>query len=102
MKKLALKFVNSRVIEITQNNHETFINENPGQPKVLLFTDKKGTPAVYKALSWHFDKTLLFGLIRDSEQGLVSKYKVKTYPAIFLINNKDAKPQKYDGKDFSY
>ena len=102
IKKLALKFVTSRVIDITQNNHETFVNENPGKPKVLLFTDKKGTPAIYKALSSHFDKTLLFGLIRDSEQGLVAKYKVKTYPAVFMINNKDAKPFKYDGKDFSY
>lgn len=102
LKKLALKFVVSRVIDITQNNHETFINENPGKPKVLLFTDKKGTPAIYKALSSHFDKTLLFGLVRDSEAGLVSKYKVKKYPAVFLINNKDAKPQKYEGTDFSY
>lgn len=103
LKKLATKFVTSRVIEITQNNHETFINENPGKPKVLLFTDKsKGTPAIYKALSAHFDKTLLFGLIRSNEQGLVAKYKVKTYPAVFLINNKDAKPQKYEGTEFSY
>ena len=92
LKKQALKFVTSRVIDITQNNHETFINENPGKPKVLLFSDKKGTPAIYRALSSHFDKTLLFGLIRDTEQGLVAKYKVKKYPAVFLINNKDAKP----------
>lgn len=102
IKKLALRFVTSRVIEISQNNHETFINENPGKPKVLLFSDKKGIPAIYKALSSHFDKTLLFGLIRDSESGLVAKYKVKAYPTVFLINNKDAKPLKYDGKDFSY
>jgi hypothetical protein len=92
LKKLAMKFVTSRVIEITQNNYDTFINENPSKPKALLFTDKKGVPGIYKALSAHFDKTLLFGLIRDSEQGLVAKYKVKTYPAVFLINNKDAKP----------
>lgn len=87
-----MRFITSRVIEITQNNVDTFLNENPGKPKVLLFTDKKGTPAIYKALSSHFDKTLLFGLIRDSESGLVSKYKVKSYPSLFLINNKDVKP----------
>lgn len=67
LKKMATKFITSRVIEITQNNFDTFIGENPGKPKVLLFTDKKGTPAVYKALSSHFDKTLLFGLIRSEE-----------------------------------
>jgi hypothetical protein len=69
------------------------VNENPGKPKVFLFTDKeKGTPAIYKALSSHFDKTLLFGIIRSGEAGLVSKYKVKTYPAVFLLKDKDSKP----------
>ena len=32
----------------------------------------------------------------------MSKYKVKTFPAMLLINNKDAKPQKYEGKEYSY
>ena len=43
-----------------------------------------------------------FGLVKDSESGIVGKYKVKSYPAIFLIKTKDAKAQKYDGTDFSY
>jgi hypothetical protein len=55
LKKLAYRFISSRVIDITQNNYETFINDNPGKPKVLLFTDKKSTPIIYKALSSHFD-----------------------------------------------
>lgn len=55
LKKLASRFVGSRVVEITSNNIDTFINENPGKPKCLLFTDKKGTPLVYKGLSTHFD-----------------------------------------------
>jgi DnaJ family protein C protein 16 len=67
LKKLAAQFVFSRIVEVTGNNHDTFITDQPGKPKVLLFTDKKGTPLIYKALSSHFDKTLLFGLIRDSE-----------------------------------
>jgi hypothetical protein len=55
IKKLASRFVTSRVVEITANNVDTFINENIGKPKVLLFTDKKGIPLVYKGLSNHFD-----------------------------------------------
>jgi DnaJ family protein C protein 16 len=92
LKKLASRFVGNRVVEVNQNNFDTFINDNPGKPKVLLFSDKKGTPLIFKALSAHFDKTLLFGLIKDSEQGLVSKYKVKQFPAVFLVKDKDAKP----------
>jgi hypothetical protein len=60
MKKVAARFINSRAIEITSTNHETFINDNPGKPKVLLFTDKKGTPIVYKALSSHFDVNIYY------------------------------------------
>lgn len=89
LKKLASRFVSSRVVEVTSNNYETFISDNPGKPKVLLFTEKKGTPLVYKGLSSHFDKTLLFGLIRDSESALMSKYKVKSFPALFMVKDKD-------------
>ena len=102
IKKLALRFVQSRVIDISQNNYQTFVEDNPGKPKVFLFTDKKGTPATYKALSAHFDKTLFFGLIRSEDQGLVAKFKVKSYPAIFMIKEKDGKPIKFEGEDFSY
>ena len=41
-------------------------------------------------------------MIRDSESGLAGKYKVKSYPSLFLIKNKEAKAQKYEGTDFSY
>lgn len=99
---MAARFVPSRVVEVTQNNFETFINDNPGKPKVLLFSDKKGVPLIFKGLSSHFDKTLLFGLIRDTEQGIVSKYKVKQFPAVFLLKDKDAKPIKYEGKEYNY
>ena len=102
IKKLAARFVGNRVIDVTQNNYDTFINDNPGKPKVILFSDKKGTPLIFKALSAHFDKTLLFGLIKDTEQGIVSKYKVKQFPAVFLIKEKDGKPQKYEGKEYNY
>jgi hypothetical protein len=52
IRKFAGKFYSDKSIEITQNNHKTFVEEDPGTPKVLLFTNaKKGTPFVYKALS---------------------------------------------------
>jgi hypothetical protein len=52
LKQIAGKFYTDRSIEITQNNHATFIEEDVGTPKILLFTNaKKGTPFIYKALS---------------------------------------------------
>jgi hypothetical protein len=59
LKKMAGKHYTDRSIEITQNNHQTFVEEDVGTPKVLLFTNaKKGTPFIYKALSQNFAKTL--------------------------------------------
>ena len=79
------------------------MSENPGTPKVLLFTDKeKGTPLIFKALSSHFDKTLLFGLVRKSESALVSKFKVKNFPTVLMVKDKDKPAQKYEGSEFSY
>jgi hypothetical protein len=46
--------LHSNIIEITASNVQTFLGENPSVPKILLFTDKKGVPSVYKGLSVAF------------------------------------------------
>lgn len=51
MNKIAAKYLHDNSIEITSANEDTFIKEHSAVPKVFLFTDKKGTPAIYKALS---------------------------------------------------
>ena len=45
-------------------------------------------------------KTLQFGLIRDTESSLAQQYKIKSYPALFVI--KDGKPIKFDNPEFTY
>lgn len=95
------RFISDRSIEITHNNHKAFVNEDIATPKVILFTNaKKGTPFIFKALSQEFEKTLQFGLVRDSEDSLTKQYKVKTFPTLYVI--KDGKPIKYEGKEFTY
>ena len=54
LQKAAARYLHSNVIEITNSNLKTFTDENPSVPKVLLFTDKKGVPMVYKGLSVAF------------------------------------------------
>ena len=56
LKKSAGKYYQDKSIEITANNHKTFVEEDDRMYrqtlKVLLFTnDKKVTPFVYKVLS---------------------------------------------------
>lgn len=102
LKNKAGKFITDRSIEITSNNHKTFVEEDPQTPKVLLFTNsKKGTPFVLKALSQSFEKTLNFGIIREAEEGLAKQYKIKTFPSVVVVKS-EGKPIKYDGKEFTY
>jgi hypothetical protein len=55
LKKMSFKHIGDRVVSITSQNHEVFKEDNPGKPKVLLFTDKAKTPIVFRALSTYFD-----------------------------------------------
>jgi hypothetical protein len=54
IQKIASKYLHSNIIEITSANAQTFLAEHPSVPKVLLFSDKKGIPSVYKGLSVAF------------------------------------------------
>jgi len=53
--KAASNYLQSNVIEVTSANLDTFLKEAPSVPKVLLFTDKTGTPTIYKGLSLNFE-----------------------------------------------
>lgn len=53
--KFAAKYLSNNVVEITPDNINTFITENPSVPKALLFSEKKGFPMIYKGLSVEFE-----------------------------------------------
>lgn len=99
--KKASKLLENKVIEITSVNHDTFIKDNPGKAKVLLFTENEGIPSMYKALAYNFDKTLFFGIVRSSESSLAKKYKVKSFPSIFLVKPGE-EPLKFQKEKLNY
>lgn len=94
----AAKFLHSNVIEITNTNINTFINESPSVPKVLLFTDKKGTPIIFKGLSVSFENKLFFGIVRKEDDILVDRYNIKTFPSIIVVKTTEKKPYIYKGE----
>jgi hypothetical protein len=65
LKSMATRYIASnRAIEITGANHQTFVEDQPGKPKVILFTkNKKGAPVIFRALSTHFDVSIRHPLI---------------------------------------
>ena len=53
--RAAARHVEDLVEQVTSKNLDTWINTSPSVPKVLLFTNKKRTPFMFKALSSAFD-----------------------------------------------
>ena len=49
------KFVGNKAQELNNNNFDEFINGRASIPKVLLFTNKKNIPLIFKRLSTQFD-----------------------------------------------
>ena len=54
------RFVGNKVQELNNNNFDEFINGRSNIPKVLLFTNKKNIPLIFKRLSLQFDVSLKF------------------------------------------
>jgi hypothetical protein len=91
------RFVKSLVIDLTEENWKTFLDEKPSMPKVILFTEKSGTPTLFKALSVTFESKMLFGIARPDDKGLIQKFKVKSYPKIVMYKTSSAKTFDYSG-----
>lgn len=53
--KAAARYLHNNVVEITPDNINTFVTENPSVPKALLFSEKKGFPMIFKGLSVEFE-----------------------------------------------
>jgi hypothetical protein len=49
------RFVENRAQELNNNNFDEFISSKSSIPKILLFTNKKGIPLIFKRLSLQFD-----------------------------------------------
>ena len=56
---------------------------------MLIFTDKKSTPAIFKSLSKKYLDKLVFGEVRTSEKELLNKYNVDKYPTLLVLTDAD-------------
>jgi DnaJ family protein C protein 16 len=72
---------------INSNNYMDFIKENNHMHKVVLFTQRKTTPPLFKALSKHFKGKINFGEIRQSEKDLSQKYNITTFSTLLAITD---------------
>lgn len=56
---------------ITLDNWLSFMERDSSKGKVILLTDKKSTPALFKSLSKRFFDRLSFGEVRASEHEVI-------------------------------
>lgn len=64
----ATKKMQSFVSLVTFENYDQFVSREPSKYKVLLFTERKTTPPIFKSLSKTYKDKLLFGEVRKTDQ----------------------------------
>ena len=78
------KTIISREQIITNENYENFKSRNDFN-KVILFTNKKNSPLMYRGLSGYFYDRLAMGLVFEHEKKLCQKLNIKKFPTIMVI-----------------
>ncbi|CAK56574.1 unnamed protein product (macronuclear) [Paramecium tetraurelia] len=83
--KEAVDLMEDFVIVLSGFNFQEYIEKS--KPKVILFTNKKSTPPLFKALSKEFKGKLEFAMIRQSERQLSQIFKITEYPSLIVAQN---------------
>ena len=82
--KFLTKTIVSREQVITNENYENFKTRS-NLNKVLLFTNKKSSPLMYRGLSGYFYDRLALGIVYETEKNLCKKLEITKFPTIMVI-----------------
>jgi hypothetical protein len=95
------KFMPDKTERVTKENVDTFVTTDPSKPKVILFSNKKSVPTIWKALSTEtvFKRTVKFGFATEEDTDLVQRFKIKKFPAIIMQRGSKAEvKEEYKGE----
>ncbi|KAG1666886.1 hypothetical protein FOA52_013519 [Chlamydomonas sp. UWO 241] len=79
------------------DEYSAFALDRPEVPKVLLFTDKRDAPLMYKGISTQLHLGLGFGLVHESVQQVVEANNVMEFPTV-VVTTPDGTRHVYDGE----
>ena len=82
--KFLTKIIISREQKVTNENYENF-KLRADLNKVILFTNKKTTPLMFRGLSGYFYDRLHFGVVHETEKALCERLNIKKFPSIMVI-----------------
>ena len=83
--KYGARLMQNFVRVINKDNYNDFITTHSERFNVLLFTSKKSTPPLFKALSKDYLNHLSFGEIRQSKTELIKTFNVIKFPTLMVI-----------------
>lgn len=76
---------------------DEFKNKDQGKlAQVVLITDKKSTPILFKALSLEYLNRLVFGEIKSTSKDIIDSLGIEKFPTI-IVFDKDGQQHTYDG-----
>jgi len=80
------KLIPDHSVVLSKDNIDGFLTSDPTKPKVVLLSNKKSAPTIWKALSSEtvFRRTVRFGFATESEAEVVQRFKVKKFPAVVM------------------
>ena len=85
--KFATDKMQNFVSVVTESNYESWIERDASKNKVLVFTERKTTAPLFKALSKQYKDKLVFGEVRKSEVALAEKFGIKNFPSWVVITD---------------
>ena len=88
----------SYVLLVKNDNYEEFIQGEVEKNKVLLFTAKRTTPPLFKAISKDMKGKLVFGEVRQAAAELIKKFGVESFPSLIVLTEPEThKGIRYEG-----
>ena len=86
----AVQRMQSFVRLVTASNLEEYFASETEAAKVLIFTERKSTAPLFKALSKEFKGRVSFGEVRSSEATLATRFQVTQYPSLVGLTSIDS------------
>ena len=83
----ASKKMQSFLSIVHNDNYQNFIEREPENYKVLIFSDRKSQSPLLKHLSKIYNDKLLFGFVRKDEKELISRFGIQKFPTIIVLTN---------------
>jgi thioredoxin-like negative regulator of GroEL len=94
----AVSFMESYVLLVRKDNYDEFIKSEVEKNKVLLFTAKRSTPPLFKAISKDMKGKLVFGEVRQTAPQLIKNFGVETFPSLIILTEaENYKGIRYEG-----